>query len=211
MIDTSAGRPSPPAAGPLAALDRWVARIEDGLNLVAGLCIFVLMLFVVAEVVGRRLLNRPFPGHIDWVELGMISFAFLGVAYCQRLGGHVRMELLVSRLRGRTMWVLEAFATLVALVIVGVLVRGSWIHFWRAWSLGDTTMDVQLETWPSKVIVPLALGLLWLRLLVQLWGYLRLIARPDAPTVAVPMTLGLHEQARQQIEELGVAGDGERE
>lgn len=190
----------------LTTIDGAVARVENALNALAGICIFALMLFVVVEVVGRRLFRFPIPGHIDWVELGMITFALLGAAYCQRLGGHVRMELLVSRLRGRTMWLLETFGTVVALVVIGVLVVGSWTHFLRAWTIGDTTIDIQLQTWPSKLVVPVALALLWVRLLIQLWGYLRLLVSPDARVLAVPITLGLHEQAQQQIEE--ATGEG---
>jgi TRAP-type C4-dicarboxylate transport system permease small subunit len=193
----------------LAAGDAAVARVENALNAFAGICIFALMLLVVVEVIGRRLFRFPIPGHIDWVELGMITFALLGVAYCQRLGGHVRMELLVSRMRGRAMWLLETFSIAVALFVIGFLVVGSWRHFERAWTIGDTTIDVQLQTWPSKLVVPVALGLLWLRLLLQLWGYLRLARDPGAPVLAVPVTLGLHEQAKQQIEE--ATGDGTAE
>lgn len=192
----------------LAAVDRGVAVVEDAFNVVAGVAIFALMLFVVVEVVGRRLFNRPMPGHIDIVELGMVSFAVLGAAYCQRLGGHVRMELMVSRLRGRAMWVAEAVGTLIALVIIGMIVRSSWDHFWRAWTIGDTTMDIQLQTWPSKLLVPVALALLWLRLFVHLWAYVRLVVRPAAPPMSVPMTLGLHEQAQQEIEHAITPADG---
>lgn len=191
----------------LAAVDRGVARVEDVLNLVGGIVIFALMLFVVVEVVGRRLLNAPVHGHIDIVELGMVAFALLGAAYCQRLGGHVRMELLVSRLRGRRMWVVEAFGTLVAFLVVAVLVRSSWDHFWRAWTIGDTTMDIQLHTWPSKLVVPIALAVLAVRLLVQLWAYLRLVARPAEAPMSVPMTLGLHELAQREVEQAVASGD----
>ena len=201
MSDRGNGPPVPAADRRLRTIDGAVARVENALNAFAGICIFALMFFVVVEVVGRRLFRFPIPGHIDWVELGMITFALLGVAYCQRLGGHVRMELLVSRLRGRTMWALEAFGVLVALVVIGLLVFGSWAHFQRAWTIGDTTIDIQLQTWPSKLVVPVALVLLWVRLLIQFWGYLRLLIRPQAPVLAVPITLGLHEQAQQQIEE----------
>lgn len=206
-MSRAAPDPSAPAAGRvLAAADRAVARLENGLNLVAALSVFALMLFVVLEVLGRRLFNYPIPGHIDWVELGMATFAFLGIAYCQRLGGHVRMELLVSRLRGRAMWAAEAVATAILLFIVAVLVKGTWDHFWRAWALGDTTMDIRLQTWPSKLLAPVALALLGARLLLQLWGYCRLIASPRARPLAVPVTLALHEQARREIEEAGVGG-----
>src|SRR3546814_14277081 len=78
--------------GPLGAVDRFMARIEDAFNLVAALVIFIMMFFMVAEVVGRKVFNAPIPGAIDWIEVSMAAFAFMGAAYCQRLGGHIRMR-----------------------------------------------------------------------------------------------------------------------
>lgn len=90
------------------------------------------MVLGVVQIVSRTVFNKPITGYIDLVELSMASMAFLGTAYCQRLGAHIRMELLVGRLSGRALWAAEIFGTLVALFIVGVLVWYSGGHFWRA-------------------------------------------------------------------------------
>ena len=159
------------------------------------------MFLGIAQVLGRQLFNLPISGYIDFVELSMATFAFLGVAYCQRHGGHVRMEMLLKFARGRWQWALEVFGTLVALFIIAVLIWYGYGHFLRAWTLGDSTIDAELPVWPSKLIVPIAFALLWLRLLVQLVGYARLTLRPDAQPVAVPVILSAEELARKEIEE----------
>ncbi|HSG75486.1 MAG TPA: TRAP transporter small permease [Burkholderiales bacterium] len=159
------------------------------------------MFLGIAQVLGRQLFNLPISGYIDFVELSMATFAFLGVAYCQRHGGHVRMEMVLKFARGRWQWALEVFGTLVALFIIAVLIWYGYGHFLRAWTLGDSTIDAELPVWPSKLIVPIAFALLWLRLLVQLVGYARLVLRPDAQPVAVPVILSAEELARKEIEE----------
>lgn len=159
------------------------------------------MFLGIAQVLGRQLFNLPISGYIDFVELSMATFAFLGVAYCQRHGGHVRMEMVLKFARGRWQWALEVFGTLVALSIIAVLIWYGYGHFLRAWTLGDSTIDAELPVWPSKLIVPIAFALLWLRLLVQLVGYARLVLRPDAQPVAVPVILSAEELARKEIEE----------
>ena len=45
-------------------------------------------------------------------------------------------------------------------------------------------MDIKLPTWPAKFMVPLALSVLWLRLVLQICGYVRMIRHPDAEPVA---------------------------
>lgn len=174
------------AGGVLAHLDRMYAHIEDYLNYIAGAVIFAMMLFVCAEAILRTAFNASIYGFLDVTELTMAAFAFLGAAYCQRLGGHIRMDLVVAQLRGRWLWGAEAVATLVALVIIAILVNGTFDHFLRAWRIGDTTIDAELRTWPSKLLAPVGLGFLWVRLALNFAGYLRLVRHPDADPVAVP-------------------------
>ncbi|MGH9695962.1 MAG: TRAP transporter small permease subunit, partial [Bryobacteraceae bacterium] len=98
----------------LIAIDRQLGRVENVFNDIGGVFIFALMWLTMAEVLGRRLFNSPVPGAIDYIEVGMAAFAFMGAAYCQRLGGHVRMDLLVSNLKARLLWAVEALAIFVA-------------------------------------------------------------------------------------------------
>jgi hypothetical protein len=67
-----------------------------------------------------------------------------------------------------------------------LLIKGTFDHFLRAWAIGDTTIDAELKTWPSKLLAPIGLSFLWLRLLLNLVGYLRLLRDPDAAPVGVP-------------------------
>lgn len=190
----------------LSAFDRRLAALETGFNLLASFAIFALMLLGVWQVLGRTLFNAPVRGYIDFVELSMATFAFLGVAYCQRLGGHVRMEMALKAMRGRALWSAEVFATLVALAVIAVLIWYGWGHFLRAYQLGDSTIDAELPVWPSKLAVPVAFALLWLRLWVQLAGYLRLALDPGRRPVGVTSVLSVEEQAAHEIDDsLGAA------
>lgn len=80
----------------LAIIDRNYAKLENFLNGVSALAIFCVMLLGVAQIFGRKLFDLPVPGYIDFIEQSMVVFAFFGIAYCQRLGGHVRMDLFMA-------------------------------------------------------------------------------------------------------------------
>src|SRR5690606_41748331 len=56
--------------------------------------------------------------------------------------------------------------------------------------------------WPSKLIVPVALSLLAIRLAIQLWGYIRLAINPQAEPIAVPVIKDVAEVAREEIREV---------
>ncbi len=181
--------------------DGWVAKIEDSFNALAGLSILFLILLAVVQVVGRARFNTPVPGFIDFVEQSMALFAFLGIAYTQRLGGHIRMELVLSGMSGRLLWFAESLATLLILVLISALIYGSFDHFMRSWNLGDSTIDIRLPTWPSKLVVPIALSLLWLRLAIQFIGYARLLVTPSKAPIAVPLIESVQEHAQHEIED----------
>jgi TRAP-type C4-dicarboxylate transport system permease small subunit len=132
----------------------------------------------------------------------MVVFAFMGAAYCQREGGHVRMDLLVANLKGRLLWAVEALAILVAAVYVAIIVWASAQDAWRAFDLGDETLDAHIVVWPSKLVVPVALAVLELRLLVNLWGYLRLVILPNAKPWAVPVAKHVEDVAQDQIRDV---------
>lgn len=194
----------------LRVLDRYLRPVEDGFNLIAALAIFVLMCLGVAQIALRKIFNAPIVGYIDAVELSMATFAFLGAAFCQRLGDHIRMDILIGMLKGRALWWAEFFSTLAALIIVGVLVWFGWDHFLRSYLLGDTTIDAEYPVWPSKLLVPVAFFVWFLRLAVQLFGFLRLTRYPEAEPIGVPAVLDVAAHAREEIREafLDDAGDG---
>jgi len=179
--------------------DRLLGCLENALNLFAGVLIFALMLLGVAQIVMRTVFDAPIFGYIDIVEVSMVGFAVLSIAFVQRLGGHVRMELVIGRLRGRWLWGAEAVGTALAAFIVGVLIPYSWRHFGRAFEFGDSTIDIELVTWPAKLVVPIALGVLLVRLLVQLAGYLRLVVDPGLEPIAVPTIKDAAAQAQAEI------------
>ncbi len=190
----------------LSRLDRWFLRIESSLNLASGVVIFALVCLAAANVIGRKLLNLPIPGFIDWVEQFMAFFVFAGLAFCQREGGHIRMEIAIGRMRGRRLWFVEFLSILFMIILTTVLIYGTWSHFLRSFDFGspywsrDSSIDLGLPLWPAKLIVPVAMVLLWLRLALQLWGFGRAIRLDSTTPVAVPLVLDAASQAAHEAE-----------
>lgn len=193
----------------LARLDRWLTWIEDAFSLVAAMVILALMLFGTMNVVGRKFFGTPVWGYNDIVTLIMVAFSFLAISAMQRVGGHIRMELFVRNFRGRLLWIIELLGVLVAVFIMAVLIYYSYQAFMRAVELGDSTIDREIVTWPSKIWVPIAFSVLIARLLLQTVGYARLIIWPNAQPVAVPLMHDVEEVADKEIHD--AFGDGEEE
>jgi len=190
-----------PPARVLARLNRWLAALEDALNLCAAAAIFFLMFVGVFQIVSRSVFGTAIYGYIDYMEQASALFAFLGISYAQRVGAHIRMDLLLRGFSLRFLWSMELFCVLVALVVITVLVDSTFLNFLRAWQLGDSTIDIKLPVWPTKLIVPFVLVVLWVRLVLQSFDYMRLIRNPDAKPIAVPVIETIEVQAKNEIAE----------
>jgi TRAP-type C4-dicarboxylate transport system permease small subunit len=184
----------------LSKADQWLFKVESVFSLIGGITIFFLVALAAINALGRWLFNLPVSGYIDWVEQFMAIFAFIGIAYCQRLGGHIRMDILLGFMRGRLLWLSEFVSAFFMLLITLVLIYGSYLHFYRAFSNGDSSMDIGLPIWPAKLVVPVALTFLALRLLLQLWGYARAIKNKAEFPIGVPLIEDAATQAAKEAE-----------
>ena len=137
----------------------------------------------------------------------MAFIAFLGIAFTQRVGGHIRMDIVISRLQGRMLWLAELVSVVLMLLVTLVLIYGSYLHFWRAYDIGDSSLDIHLPTWPAKLVVPFALTILALRLLLQLWGYARAVREGHERPVAVPLIESAADVAAKEAESV-MGGNG---
>src|SRR5688572_16511943 len=171
----------------LTAAHRYWSRLEDGMNLTAAAAIFFLMFVGVFQVVGRAVFDTAIHGYIDYMEQASAIFAFLGISYAQRVGAHIRMDLLLRGFSLRFLWAMELFCVALAMVIITILIDSTWHNFLRAWQLGDSTIDIKLPVWPTKLLVPFVLAVLWVRMALQVADYLRLVRHPDARPIAVPV------------------------
>ena len=190
----------------LSRLDRYLLKLEKFCALISGLAILSLMFLAVYSVTGRKFFNSPLAGYVDYIEAAMPIIAIMGVSYVQRDGSHIRMDIFVSFLRGRALWLFELLSIVLILVLILALTWGAWVHFDRSFDCArpfcsrDSSIDIGLPIWPSKLVVPFAFSVLALRLFLQAIGYTRaLVLGLDQPS-AVPLVLSASQQAKLETD-----------
>ena len=194
--------------GLLSRLDRGLLKLERLFALLSGIAAFSLMFLAAYSVSGREFFEAPLPGYVDWIEALMPLIAIMGVAYVQREGGHIRMDILISVLKGRALWAVELVTVILMLVLMIALVWGSWSHFDRSFDMTkplwsrDSSIDIGLPIWPMKLLVPVAFSVLCLRLCLQVWGFGRALVLGLERPVAVPLYQSVAEQAEAEAKQL---------
>lgn len=142
-----------------------IKKINTGIAFVGMFLLIPLMLMMTGDVIGRVLFNSPIKGSYELASYLLACFVLLGIAYTYQVGGHVRIDLLVTRLPKRAAYICEIISILLSLFIVAILV-------WQGWLLGisDTAVSEQLRIpeGPFRLLVPFAATMLWLVLLAEL-------------------------------------------
>ena len=190
----------------LSRLDIILLKLERFCALISGLTIFSLMFLAVYSVSGRKFFNAPLAGYVDYIEAALPVIAIMGVSYVQRDGSHIRMDIFVSLLKGRTLWLFELISILLILLLILYLTWGAWLHFDRSFDCSmplcsrDSSIDIGLPTWPSKLVVPFAFTVLSFRLILQAVGYSRALIFDLKKPPAVPLPISSSEQAKIETE-----------
>ncbi len=127
--------------------------------------IIPMMLLTSGEVVGRALWDKPIPGTMELSSYMLALFVLTGLAYTQQMKGHVRVEMVTSRLPEKVRAFLDVITTILCLFIVGVLI-------WQGYILGIEERAVsdmlRIPHRPFKLFISVAAIMLFLEFSLDL-------------------------------------------
>lgn len=153
----------------LRSLDRLV-KLLIGLALsLAGIGMLFIATIGTADVITYLVLNQPFPGATESVEVLLAATVAMTMPYAQRRHGHIVVDIVVQRFspRGRRV---AAFGSLLTGLICMALLA------WRAWALALESIALRetaetlysFPVYPWKVVFALGLSLTGVEYLRQL-------------------------------------------
>lgn len=126
----------------LHKINRWVAYISVAILL-------LMVLFVAVDVIGRYLFNKPILGGMEIQELMMVVIIFLALGITTHDKQHVFVELLVIRLKGRTLGIVKSIGLLLTFIFVALLV-------WQTLKNGISDMTSEAPTITPTLSIPIA-------------------------------------------------------
>jgi TRAP-type C4-dicarboxylate transport system permease small subunit len=152
-------------------------RIVTGLNALGSGWIFVLMLIIDGDAIGRSFFNHPLEGVIEITQMSIVAIVFLQLSDALRTGKLTRSDglfnLMLARRRrvGRAMGVV--FDGLGA-AFLGLVLYGSVPLLAEAWErnyyIGEKGLFV-FPTWPVKLLVVIGTLVMLVQFLVFAWRY----------------------------------------
>ncbi|MEQ8717996.1 MAG: TRAP transporter small permease [Acidimicrobiales bacterium] len=154
---------------------------------ISGLMILLMMGLVVAEVVLRKYFNTTLKGTIEYSEILLVFIVFGAIAHAQQIGGHVKTELVTSRLPPR----IGGYVRAVGLVIVAALLiwmtQATLARGLDSMESGESRVGVkEVPIWPARLAIPVGLFFLALETLFTAWDALRVAHGHEPPSDGPP-------------------------
>lgn len=143
-----------------------LTQVQDSLlaalAVLGGIATVLLMIHVGIDIVMRNIWNAPIPATWEIVtHYYMVSLAFIPLAWVEKTGGMVQVEVINGALSPRMMRLSDILVAVIAVAIYATL---AWVT-WKA-AIGRTNVgafvmanQTRVITWPAYWIPPLGFGL----------------------------------------------------
>ena len=142
------------------------SRIRDAalsaLALIGAIAILALMVHIIADVILRNTVNRPVPATYEIVtNYYMVALAFVPLAWLERSGGMVSVEVVDGLLGPRALRLSNRLVAVLSAAIYGAL---AWVTFeasLKTYAAGTFVLaqNVPIPTWPAYFLPPLGFAL----------------------------------------------------
>jgi len=135
-------------------LNRWLGWAVNSSAFGAASIVVILMAMVVADIFGRKVLNRPVPMSYEVGAFMLVFIVFLGLAYSQRQRAHIRVEILTFRMPPKLRAVMDLFAYTLGIAIYGAIFYETFKWSYHSFEIGEYVAGlVNIPKWPSQFAV----------------------------------------------------------
>ena len=138
-------------------------------------CALVLLdtLAVTVDVILRYSLGITYTGLFEITEYSLLWITFLATAWLLKIDGHIRVDLLLSRLNPRHRVITNIVTSIICVILLGILTGYSAKLTLNHYQLGTYISSIlQPVKWPVEIIIPVGYFLLFIELLRKTYGHL---------------------------------------
>ena len=141
-------REAGPQKGIVPKLDRYIALGTKFLFYIAGIGLVGMLVLIVADVIGIKILSRPVPGGIEIVSF-MVVVAIAGaVPFTQVMRGHVAVDFIVEKFPRRAKLIIDAIMIFFSVCLLALMTWYSFKYADGLRSSGEVSMTQKIPFYP---------------------------------------------------------------
>lgn len=146
----------------------WI-KINKYLALIAGLMLAFVMIIYVFDLGMRIFFNRAITGIGDIITALLPIFIFLPMAHTEIKDEHIRVEVVTSLLNRRKQIIINMFAMICGIVLLGVFVVFGWGFFCESWQTSEYFPGLlRVPAYPAKFTIVLGYFLLIIQFVINI-------------------------------------------
>jgi TRAP-type C4-dicarboxylate transport system permease small subunit len=136
-----------------------------------------MMMVGIVDVFARYVFNRPMTGTFEIFEILLPAAVLFGLAYTQRVKGHVRVEVFHTLYPPRLQAIIDSFITGWAILLFALIAwRGTMLAIMHR-QTGRLLSNIEVPIWLVELFIPIGTLSICLVLLVDFFDHLRRITK----------------------------------
>ena len=148
--------------------------IIDGGGVIGGALLFFLVINITWEVIARYFLGHGTIWSLEVAEYALLYFPFLVAAFVLKREGHVKLDLILSRLNPKKQYLLNGITSIIIVIICLFLIWYGTSVTLRLFKSGDTTATaLMVPKFILVAVIPFGGFLLFIQSIRRAYDYLR--------------------------------------
>jgi TRAP-type C4-dicarboxylate transport system permease small subunit len=135
-------------------------RFSEGTILLVGFWVLAITLMVSYDVLMRYFLDMPQLFVDDLSSFLLVGIIFLGAGPVFYKGGHIRVDLLTSRLKPKTQSRLRVITLFIGIALLGIVAFETMVSTVVAFQTGRVSAVMVYPLWVAMLFIPLGLILM---------------------------------------------------
>lgn len=157
------------------------SRLLGAMNALGTVWIFLLMVLINSDILGRELFSTPVRGTTELLALSIVGIVFLQLGHALMSGRMTRSDMLIENLliaRPRAGRALQGIFNLLGVAFLVIIFWGSLALFEDALEIGEyvgAAGDFTAPTWPIRLLILIGAAATGLQYLIMAWQDFRFV------------------------------------
>ncbi|MFN4309215.1 MAG: TRAP transporter small permease subunit [Ferrovibrio sp.] len=157
------------------------ARLLGAMNALGTVWIFLLMVLINSDILGRELFSSPVRGTTELLSLSIVGIVFLQLGHALMVGRMTRSDMVIETLlvkNPRFGRALQGLFALLGAALLAIIFWGSIAPFNEAIEIGEyvgAAGDFTAPTWPIRLLILIGSAATGLQYLVMAWQDFRFV------------------------------------
>jgi TRAP-type C4-dicarboxylate transport system permease small subunit len=135
-------------------------RFSERIILLTGLAVLAMTLMVSYDVLMRYFLDQPQLFVDDLTSFLLVAMIFLGAGPVFYKGGHIRIDLVTSRLKSKTQSRMRVITLFIGIAFLFIVIYETMVSTVGAFQTGRVSAVMNYPLWAGMIFIPLGLILM---------------------------------------------------